>query len=174
MCLAIGVVFSQASLQALRLAREQLRVLHRTIKVVTEDIESLSFNTAISRMMEFTNAVGQAETRPPALLEPFILLLSPFAPHLAEELWSLLGHEDSLAYQPWPTYDESLLETSTVDVPVQVNGKLRGKVTVATDADGDAIQSAAEADESVQRYLADRDVVKVIVVPGRMVNFVVK
>lgn len=153
---------------------EQLRVLHRTIKVVTEDIESLSFNTAISRMMEFTNAVGQAETRPPALLEPFILLLSPFAPHLAEELWSLLGHEDSLAYQPWPTYDESLLETSTVDVPVQVNGKLRGKVTVATDADRDAIQSAAEADESVQRYLAGRDVVKVIVVPGRMVNFVVK
>ena len=153
---------------------EQLRLLHRTIKIVTEDIESLSLNTAISRMMEFTNAVGQAETRPPALLEPFLLLLSPFAPHLAEELWSLLGHEESLAYEPWPEYDESLLESSTIDIPVQVNGKLRGKVTVAADADGDAIQSAAEADESVQRYLADQNVVKVIVVPGRMVNFVVK
>ena len=153
---------------------EQTRLLHFTIKSVTEDIEKLSFNTAISRMMEFTNAVGQAESRPKSLLEPFVLLLSPFAPHLAEELWQLLGHDQTLAYEPWPEYDESQLVTSTIEIPVQVNGKLRGKVTVETEADEAVIQAAAEADEVVARHLEGWDVVKVIVVPGRLVNFVVK
>ena len=153
---------------------DQLRILHRTIKAVTEDIDKLSFNTAISRLMEFTNALGQADPRPRSLMEPFLLLLSPFAPHLAEELWCLLGHDGSLAYEPWPQFDESLLVTSTVEVPVQVNGKLRGKVTVATDADEATIQDAAAADEAVARFLAEKTIVKTIVVPGRLVNFVVK
>ena len=107
-------------------------------------------------------------------MEPFLLLLSPFAPHLAEELWCLLGHDGSLAYESWPQFDESLLVTSTVEVPVQVNGKLRGKVTVATDADEATIQDAAAADEAVARFLAEKTIVKTIVVPGRLVNFVVK
>ena len=107
-------------------------------------------------------------------MEPFVLLLSPFAPHLGEELWNLLGHDESLAHEPWPECDESLLVTSTVEVPVQVNGKLRGKVTVATDAPQETIQEAAAADEAVARFLADKTVVKTIVVPGRLVNFVVK
>ncbi len=153
---------------------DQLRILHRTIKAVTEDIDKLSFNTAISRLMEFTNALGQADPRPRSLMEPFLLLLSPFAPHLAEELWCLLGHDGSLAYEPWPQFDESLLVTSTVEVPVQVNGKLRGKVTVAADADEPTIQAAAAADEAVARFLAEKTIVKTIVVPGRLVNFVVK
>ena len=153
---------------------DQLRILHRTIKAVTEDIDKLSFNTAISRLMEFTNALGQADPRPRSLMEPFLLLLSPFAPHLAEELWCLLGHDGSLAYEPWPQFDESLLVTSTVEVPVQVNGKLRGKVTVAADADEPTIQAAAAADEAVARFLAEKTIVKPIVVPGRLVNFVVK
>ena len=84
---------------------DQQRMLHRTIKAVTEDIEKLSFNTAISRLMEFTNALGQADPRPRSLMGPFVLLLSPFAPHLAEELWNLLGHDESLAYEPWPECD---------------------------------------------------------------------
>ncbi len=153
---------------------EQLKVLHHTIKVVTQDIEKLSLNTAISRLMEFTNALGQADPRPRSLMEPFVLMLSPFAPHLAEELWCLLGHDQTLAYETWPVCDESLLVSSTVELPVQVNGKLRGKVTVATDADQQTIEQAAAADEGVARFLDGKTVVKTIVVPGRLVNFVAK
>ncbi len=153
---------------------DQLRLLHKTIKAVTEDIEKLSFNTAISRLMEFTNALGQADPRPRAVIEPFVLLLSPFAPHLAEELWNILGHDHSLAYEPWPECDEALLVTSTVDIPVQVNGKLRGKITVPTEAEQSAVEEAAAAEEGVARFLEGKTVVKTIVVPGRLVNFVAK
>ncbi len=153
---------------------EQLKVLHHTIKVVTQDIEKLSLNTAISRLMEFTNSLGQSDPRPRSLMEPFVLMLSPFAPHLAEELWCLLGHDQTLAYETWPVCDESLLVSSTVELPVQVNGKLRGKVTVATDADQQTIEQAAAADEGVARFLDGKTVVKTIVVPGRLVNFVAK
>lgn len=153
---------------------DQLRILHKTIKAVTEDVEKLSFNTAISRMMEFTNEVGGAESRPRAILEPFVLLLSPFAPHLAEELWNVLGHEETLSYEPWPKYEESLIAESEVEIPVQVNGKLRSKVTVPADADQAAIQEAAESDETIRGHIDGKTVVKTIVVPGRLVNFVVK
>ncbi|QDU08632.1 leucine--tRNA ligase [Gimesia aquarii] len=155
-------------------SEDQLRILHKTIKAVTEDIQKLSFNTAISRMMEFTNAMGQEKVRSKAVLSDFVLILSPFAPHIAEELWSVLGHTDSLAYQPWPNYDESLLQESVVEIPVQVNGKLRAKISVAVDADQATMQQAAEQDETVVRFLEGKTVVKTIVVPGRMVNFVVK
>jgi len=155
-------------------SEEQRRILHKTIKAVTDDIEKLSFNTAISRMMEFTNEVGQNESRPKSLMETFVLLLSPFAPHLAEECWQVLGHDETLACEPWPDYDESLIVDSEIEIPVQVNGKLRAKIKVAADAGKDAMQSAAEADEDVQKQLDGKTVVKVIVVPGRMVNFVVK
>lgn len=155
-------------------SEDQLRILHKTIKAVTEDIQKLSFNTAISRMMEFTNAMGQEKVRSKAVLSDFVLILSPFAPHIAEELWSVLGHTDSLAYQPWPNHDESLLQESVVEIPVQVNGKLRAKISVAVDADQATMQQAAEQDETVVRFLEGKTVVKTIVVPGRMVNFVVK
>ena len=148
--------------------------MHKTIKAVTEDIEKLSFNTAISRMMEFTNALSPAEPRPKSVLEPFVLLLSPFAPHLAEELWEILGHEHTLAYEPWPSFEESKIAEDTVEIPVQVNGKLRGKVQVPADADQSTIQKTAEADETIASYIEGKNVVKVIVVPGRLVNFVVK
>ncbi len=151
----------------------QLRILHKTIRAVTEDIEKLSFNTAISRMMEFTNAVGQQDPRPKSLLRPFVLLLSPFAPHIAEELWQLLGHSQTLSYEPWPQYDERLVAESEIEIPVQVNGKLRGKIKVPAGADQTAIGQTAEQDEAVAKHLAGKNVVKVIVVPGRLVNFVV-
>jgi leucyl-tRNA synthetase len=153
---------------------DQERLLHRTIKAVTDDIEKLSFNTAISRMMEFTNEMTACEVRPRRLLAPFALVLSPFAPHIAEEVWSLLGHAQSLAYEPWPQYDAAKIAEAEVDIPVQVNGKLRGKVRVPAEADQATIQRAAEADEAVQAQLAGKQVVKVVVVPGRMVNFVVR
>jgi leucyl-tRNA synthetase len=153
---------------------EQLRVLHKTIKAVSADVDRLSFNTAISRMMEFTNFMSGQDDRPKSVLEPFVLLLSPFAPHLAEELWSILGHDQSLAYQSWPSFDESLLVEDTVEIPVQINGKLRAKIQVPNGSDPTTIQAAAEADETIQQQLDGKNVVKVIAVPGRMVNFVVK
>ncbi len=153
---------------------DQLRILHKTIKAVTEDLDRLSFNTAISRMMEFTNEISPQDPRPKSILEAFVLLLSPFGPHLAEELWQLLGHGDTLAYQPWPQYDESKMAESTIEVPVQINGKLRAKIQVPVDADQAAIQAAAEQDETIARNLEGKNVVKTIVVPGRLVNFVVK
>jgi leucyl-tRNA synthetase len=153
---------------------EQNRVLHRTIKAVTEDLESLDFNTAIARMMEFTNFFLKQDTRPKTAMEQFVLILSPMAPHICEELWSLLGHDDTLAYEAWPQYDEALIKEDTVEIPVQVNGKLRSKIRVSVDIDRSALEASARADEKTQQSLEGQTVVKVIVVPGRMVNFVVK
>jgi leucyl-tRNA synthetase len=104
---------------------EMLRVLHQTIRKVTEDLDALKFNTAIAQMMVFVNEVMKQPARPRALLEPFVLVLSPFAPHLGEELWARMGHRESLAYAPWPKFDPALCEEDTVTVAVQVNGKLR-------------------------------------------------
>ena len=115
-----------------------------------------------------------ADVRPKSALEQFVLLLSPFAPHIAEELWQLLGHETTLAYETWPQYDESKLAESEIEVPVQINGKLRSKIKVPVDADQATIQQAAEQDETIANQLDGKNVVKVIVVPGRLVNFVVK
>ncbi len=153
---------------------EQSRVLHKTIKAVTEDIAKLSFNTAIARMMEFTNYFTKADRRPRAVLEPFVLLLSPFAPHISEELWQSLGHQNTLAYEPWPAYDESLLIESEVEIPVQINGKLRGKITIAADADAKSLEQAARADAKIAVQLAGKAISKTIAVPGRLINFVVK
>ncbi|REJ66863.1 MAG: leucine--tRNA ligase [Planctomycetota bacterium] len=153
---------------------EQNRVLHKTIKAVTEDFDRLSFNTAIARLMEFTNYFLKIDRRPRAALESFVLLLAPLAPHLAEELWQLLGHTDSLAYEPWPAFDEALIREATVEIPVQVNGKLRAKIVAAADADPAALEATARADGKISEILAEKTVVKAVVVPGRMVNFVVK
>ncbi|HVT27984.1 MAG TPA: leucine--tRNA ligase [Lacipirellulaceae bacterium] len=153
---------------------DENRVLHQTIRAVTDDIRNLSFNTAISRMMEFTNHFTTASERPREVLEKFVLLLSPFAPHIAEELWQALGHSDTLAYEPWPEFDPSLAREDTIEIPVQINGKLRSKVTIPTGADSSQLESAARADERVKELLDGKQVVKVIVVPGRLANFVVK
>ena len=110
-------------------------MLHQTIQAVTSDIEKLTFNTAIARMMEFTNYFTKQSERPRAVLEQFVLLLSPFAPHMAEELWQALGHTKSLAYEPWPKFDAALAQEDTIEIPVQINGKVRSKVTVPADAD---------------------------------------
>jgi leucyl-tRNA synthetase len=155
-------------------AEPQLRLLHKTIKAVTYDLETLGFNTAISRLMEFMNEVTNWSVRPVSILQPFVLLLSPLAPHLAEELWQLLGGTTSLAYEPWPAFDPKLFEDAVIDVPVQINGKLRAKITVAAKADQAIIEAAARREESVVAQLEGKTVVKVVYVPGRMLNFVVK
>ncbi|HQU42577.1 MAG TPA: class I tRNA ligase family protein, partial [Pirellulales bacterium] len=163
-----------AAIQDIEPTADQNRVLHRTIREVTQDIERLSFNTAIAKMMEFTNFFFKADPRPRQAMEKFVLLLSPFAPHLAEELWQALGHDKTLAYEPWPTYDESLIKLDTVEVPVQVNGKVQGRVSVPADADETAHEAAARADGKIAQQLAGKTIVKKIIVPGRMINFVVK
>jgi leucyl-tRNA synthetase len=153
--------------------KEQLRLLHQTIAKVTEDIEALRLNTAIAALMELTNAAYKWERVPLAVAEPFVLLLSPLAPHLAEELWSRLGHEQSLAHEPWPVADPALLQAETLEIPVQVNGKVRGKVVVPADADQDSVIRLARADANVQRHLEGKEIRRAVYVPGRILNFVI-
>ena len=151
-----------------------LRELHKTIRAVTQDIEGLSFNTAIARMMEFVNSALKAETLDQSSAERFALVLAPFAPHIAEELWARLGHTGSLAYEPWPDYDESLLVENTMEIPVQVLGKLRGKIEVPTDSTRESVLEAAKADPKIASCLQGKTIIKEIYVPGKMVNLVVK
>lgn len=154
---------------------ETLRLLHRTIVGVSEDYAALRNNTAAAKLIEYTNHLTKEHRDgvPRAAVEPLALMLAPLAPHLAEELWRRLGHDSSLAHGPFPVADPTYLVTDTVDYPVQVNGKKRGLVTVATDAGADAIEAAALADEKVQAFLSGATPKKVIVVPGRLVNLVV-
>jgi leucyl-tRNA synthetase len=153
---------------------DENRVLHQTIQAVTNDIRTLSFNTAISRMMEFTNHFTTAVERPRAVLEPFVLLLSPFAPHLAEELWHALGHTTSLAHEPWPEFDPQLAREDTIEIAVQVNGKVRAKIVVPADADSQRLIALAREESRIAELLAGKQLVKQIAVPGRLVSFVVK
>jgi len=156
------------------LSEVQERTLHKTIKAVTCDFESLSFNTAIARLMEFTNFFTKEASRPREAMESLVLLLSPMAPHLCEELWKILGHDESLAYVPWPVFDESKMVEATCEIPVQIKGKLRGKIEVAADADAEQIEALAREDAKVAELLSGTEVVKVIVVPGRLINFVTR
>lgn len=152
---------------------EQLRVVHKTIKAVTQDIHSLSFNTAIARMMEFVNYFTKCDQRPQSSIETFVLLLAPFAPHIAEEFWQLLGHPTTLAYEPWPQFDEALTVDAKVEIPVQINGKNRSKIVVPRGISIADLELAAKSDERIVELLAGKTIRKAIVVPDRLVNFVV-
>jgi leucyl-tRNA synthetase len=153
---------------------EQKRILHKTIKSVTEDIRNMSFNTAIARMMEFTNFFLKEQVRPKLVMEQFTLLLSPFAPHIAEELWQILGHVKTLSYETWPVYDESAIRETTLEIPVSINGKLRSKILVPANADESALERTALSDTKIAELLAGKTLVKKIIICGKMVNFVVK
>ncbi len=152
---------------------EQLRALHQTIRKVTDDIEAMRFNTAISAMMEFVNTANKWVALSRSVAADFLLILSPFAPHLGEELWRRLGHEQSLANEPWPEADERYLKADTIALAVQVNGKVRGKITVSASAPEEEVLAAARADANVTRHLAGKSVRREVYVPGRIVNFVV-
>ncbi|QDP99836.1 leucine--tRNA ligase [Lysinibacillus fusiformis] len=147
---------------------------HQTVKKVTEDYEGIRFNTAISQMMVFINDCYKVDVVPTAYAEGFVKMLAPMVPHVAEELWQLLGHEGSISYKEWPTYDESKLVDDEVEVAVQVAGKVRAKIIVSKDASKEDIEKVALADEKVQEYMAGKNLVKVIVIPGKLVNIVVK
>ena len=152
---------------------EQRRLLHQTIKKVTDDLEALRFNTAIAQMMVFTNEVTKLKTRPRALLEPFVLLLSPFAPHIAEELWERLGKAPSVATQPWPEYDPVLVAHDRLTIPIQVNGKLRSKIEVPADSSEEQVVRLARQDAKLSEWLQGKTPRKVIYVEKKLVNFVV-
>jgi leucyl-tRNA synthetase len=152
---------------------ELQRVLHQTIAKVTDDIEALKFNTAVSQMMVFVNEVMKQPERPRALLEPFTLLLAPFAPHLCEELWQRLGHGESLAYATWPVFDPALCIEDTVTVAVQVNGKLRATLELPRGTTQDAAQAAALADDRVSQRVNGGALRKVIYVQDKLLNLVV-
>ena len=152
---------------------ELTRVFHKTVKKVTEDIEGMRFHTALSALMVFINEAQKADSLPRAMAEGFVLLLAPFAPHLGEELWQRLGHTETLTYETWPTFDPDLILDDTVTIAVQVNGKLRATIELGVDADKEAALAAARSQEKVSTYLAGKTIRREIVVPGRLVNFVV-
>lgn len=154
--------------------RDTLRVLHQTIQKVTKDTENLSFNTAISEMMKFVNHMTGMDVRPRSVLEPFVLLLAPYAPHIAEELWKVLGHTKTLAYEPWPKFDPALAAADEIDVPVQIGRKVITLLKVAPDTDAITLEAIAMADEKVKAALTGKKVKKVIAKPKQVVNLVVE
>lgn len=163
-----------AEVQAIEPTPEQNRMLHRTIREVTQDTQNLEFNTAIARMMEFVNFFTKESKRPKSVMDQFTLLLSPYAPHIGEELWQILGNEDTLAYQPWPTYDEAMIKEDTVEIPVQFGKKVRARIHVPADCSREQLEAAARSNPDVAALLDGKEIIKVIVVPGRLVNFTVK
>ena len=154
--------------------KEQQKVLHKTIKAVTRDFDALSFNTAIARLMEFVNFFTRQDHRPRAVMEPFVLLLAPMAPHISEELWQILGHDQSLAYQPWPVFDEALTIDEEIEIPVQINGKVKARINVPRGTTKDDLESLARDNERIIKLIDGASVTRVIVVPDRLVNFVIK
>jgi len=153
-------------------SRELERALHAAIKKVTQSITDLRFNTAIAEMMIFVNEATKAPAIPRDWIETFVKILSPFAPHLAEEMWQRLGHTQTIAYAPWPAYDEAKLARDTMVLVVQVNGKVRGQIEVAPDASDAIILTAARADRNVQSFLGGKQIKREIYVKGRLVNLV--
>ncbi|MCF6285997.1 MAG: leucine--tRNA ligase [Candidatus Hydrogenedentes bacterium] len=155
-----------------KLSAEQLRTLHATIKKVTEDLEAMSFNTAISQMMIFVNEFSGQGTMSREAAELYVKLLAPFAPHVCEELWEMLGHQTTLAYAEWPEYDEQYLKLNEVEVLVQVLGKPKARIMLSPDASNEEMEQVALANEVIQQAIAGKTVRKIICVPGRLVNIV--
>ncbi len=160
----------------------QLKTLHACIKKVTEDLDGLRFNTAISAMMVFVNESIAWETKPVSALRDFLILLQPFAPHLAEELWAKLNiehptanaaHRIELAYANWPVFNAALLAENEIEIPIQVNGKLRDRLTIAADATQAQIEAAALASDKVKSFVEGKAIKKIVVVPKKLVNIVV-
>ncbi len=154
--------------------QEMLKLLHQTIKKVTGDLEGMRFNTAISQMMIFINEMYKRTEYSRSEMEKFVLILAPFAPHVTEELWMLMGHPHTLAYESWPVYDASLAAEDEAEVVLQVNGKIRDRIQVARGISKEELEKRARANERVKQYIEGKTIIKTIVVVDRLVNFVVK
>ncbi len=154
------------------MTREQRRILHQTIKKVGDDIETLDLNTAVSQMMIFTNEFSRSGKIPREALESFVKILSPFAPHICEEMWEMLGHENSIAREPWPVYNEEFLKLDEIEILVQVKGKPKVRMMMASSISQDEMQKLALSNPDVQKEVSGKKVIKIISVPGRLVNIV--
>ena len=160
-------------IQGIRADETTLRLLNQTIKKVGYDIDTFGFNTAISTMMIFINHLSKQKIKPKTVVEKFVMILAPFAPHIAEELWEILGHSDSLTYEQWPEYDKNLIKEKEIELAVQVNGKIKDRIVVAADTDEDQIKQKALASEKVLAALAGKSPKKIIVIKSRLVNIVI-
>lgn len=174
----LNIIKLSATIKDVQPTPAQLKVLHATIKKVTEDLDGLRFNTAISAMMMFVNEAIAWETKPVLVLRDLLLLLAPFAPHISEELWnklhsSFVVDDSSLSYSPWPQFDPGLLVEDTLEIPVQVNGKLRDVIRVPANADNATLEAAAKASEKVKPFIDGKTIRKVIIVPKKLINIVV-
>ncbi len=167
-------IATEKKIEDIGIPAELDKLLHKTIKKVTQDTEALSFNTAISQMMVLVNELNKCDTVPKALLEKLALLLSPYTPHLAEELWEMLGHEPSIANAEWPSWNEALCQEDSIEMVVQVNGKLRARIQMPAAASKEEMLKEAKSDAQIIPYLEGKTLVKEIVVPGKLVNLVVK
>ncbi len=165
---------SAAEITDAPMSNGQLRVLHTTIKKVTDDSETLDFNTAISQLMIFVNEFIKADNRNRGAMEIFTKLLSPLAPHIAEELWERLGHHEPLAYESWPEYDEACLKVDEVEILVQIKGKPKARMMMSPDLSANEMETVALADDGVRAAVGDADIIKVVCVPGRLVNIVTR
>lgn len=154
--------------------QKELHELHKTIQKVRQDIETLSFNTCVSQFMIFLNFLTKESSPKRALIEPFLILLSPFAPHIAEELWHLLGHTTTIQFEPYPKHDPQYLIETTITYPVAVNGKVRAQLTISTELDQETVQQQALQLPNIQKHIQNRTIQKIIFVPKKMINIVVK
>lgn len=150
------------------------KIYHQTVKKVTEDYESLNFNTAISQMMIFINAVYKEGVFPKEYALGFVKLISPLCPHLGEELWQMLGHNNTITYEKWPTYDPNKIKEDTVDLAIQVNGKVRDTITIKKDSSKEELETKALESDNVKKHIQNKEIIKIITVPNRIVNIVVK
>ena len=150
------------------------KIYHQTVKKVTGDFETLGFNTAIAQMMVFVNEVYKNGSCPKEYAEGFVKMLSCITPHVCEELWELLGHDSTLAYEPWPVYDEEKCKDDVIETAVQINGKVRSVVPIPAEADKDTILSIVKSDEKIAALIDGKTIIKEIVVPGKIINIVIK
>ena len=167
-------IATEKKIEDIEIPKDIDKLMNKTLKKVTDDTASLSFNTAISQMMVFVNELNKLEVIAKKAMETLTLMLSPYTPHLAEELWTMLGHEPSIAKESWPKYDEEKIKDDEIELVIQVNGKLRGRLQVSATLDKDGLLEAAKNDEKIKAWLDGKTLVKEIVVPGKLVNFVVK
>jgi leucyl-tRNA synthetase len=152
----------------------QLFIIHSTIKFVTEQIDTLDLNTAISKIMIFVKELSKYETISKNTIEVLVKLLAPLAPHISEELWQFLGHSDTIAYQSWPKYDGKYLKREMIVIPIQINGKVRDKIEIDIDPNKEDVLSIAKERKNIIKYLKDSEIIIEIYVPNRIINFVVR
>lgn len=165
---------TETDIKDVEVDEKQLFIIHNTVRLVTEQIDTLDLNTTISQLMIFVNELSKYDTISKSTIEILVKLLSPFAPHISEELWQFLGHSDTIAYQQWPKYEQKYLKKKTIIIPIQINGKVRDKIEVDAESSKEQILSLAKESKNAAKYLKDKEIVKEIYVPNKIINFVVR